>query len=326
MLGPKRCQRVLMIYRRLGKTGLNVSLLSFGTGGPRMFGQNMQMGLDGQRRLVKRALELGINLFDTARGYGESEAILGECLRGVPRDTYHIITKWWMDDNGKVALKDPEELVSAVNESLRLLKTDHIDVFQFHGAMPYQHRVIVEHYYPVVDKMRQEGKVRFTGFSTRFVDDFPQEGALFFLKEDPSLWDTVMLKYGILNQWAAKEILPLALEHDVGVVNMAAARIRLPNPDKLEETISEWKQHGYIETDALPVKNPLGWLVQDGVESVVAAGYKFAADHPGIATVLTGTSGIEHLEENVRAIENPALDSDTTRRLVELFGEIVEYA
>ena len=135
-----------------------------------------------------------------------------------------------------------------------------------------------------------------------------------------------MLKDGILNQWAAKEILPLALEHDVSVVNMAAARIRLPNPDTLEQTISEWMQLRYIEADALPINNPLGWLVHDGVKSVVAAGYKFAADHPGITTVLTGTSSIKHLEEIARAIERPALDSGDTRRLVQLFGEIVEYA
>ena len=134
-----------------------------------------------------------------------------------------------------------------------------------------------------------------------------------------------MLKYGILNQYAAKETLPLAMKHNVGILNMASVRIKLANPKLLEELIAEWKGKGYIPQDSLPERNPLDWLIRDEVDSVASAAYKFAADHPAISTVITGTSNIGHLEKNVAALENPFLPEPDGRRLIELFGEIAEY-
>ena len=267
-----------MLYRTLGRTGLNVSLLSYGTGGPRQFGQNEGMDRSGQVAIVRRCLDLGVNLFDTAKGYGQSEPILGECLKGIPRDSYHVITKWRFEEE------------------------------------------------PTRRRAREQGKIGAIGLSTQFMVDAPQDGALISLTRNPDLWDVMMVKYGILNQHVVKEILPLALEHDAGIVNMAAARIRLPDPDLLEQTVAEWKEKGYLEPDSLPQKDPLGWLVHDDVESVVAAGYKFAADHPAISTVLTGTSNLDHLEQNARALERPSLDEADSQRLIELFSHIVEYA
>ncbi len=283
------------------------------------------MELSEQRALVRRCLDLGVNLFDTARGYSQSESILGRCLEGVPRDSYHLITKWNMGEEEDVSLRE-DHLSNAVENSLRLLQTDHIDVFMFHGLTAEQHDEAVERYFPLLQKFRDEGKIRSVGLSTVFVTDAAQDGALAALTKRPDLWDVVMIKYGILNQHAAKEILPLAEKHNVGVVNMAAARIRLPNPQLLEETMVEWGEKGYLPHDSLAEKNPLGWLVHEDIDSVVAAGYKFAADHPAIATVLTGTANLDHLEENARAVERPYLNSADSQRLVELFGDIVEYA
>ena len=134
-----------------------------------------------------------------------------------------------------------------------------------------------------------------------------------------------MLKYGILNQYAAKEALPLAIEHNVGIINMAVVRIKLAKPELLREQIAEWKRENLVAPDATPDDDPLGWLVHDDVDSVISAGYKFAADHPGISTVLTGTSSVEHLENNLKAMENPTLCEADKQRLRELFGEIANY-
>ena len=70
---------------------------------------------------------------------------------------------------------------------------------------------------------------------------------------------------------------------------------------------------------------PLDWLIHDDVDSVISAGYKFAADHPGISTVLTGTSSLTHMEDNLRAMDEPTLAEDDKHRLQELFGEIAIY-
>ena len=112
----------------------------------------------------------------------------------------------------------------------------------------------------------------------------------------------------------------------MGIINMAAVRIKLPDPVLLEELIADWKGRGLVPEDAVPNRDPLGWLVHDDVTSVVGAAYSFAADHPAVSTVLTGTSRIEHLEHNLAALERPHLPDADTRRIVELFSHIAEYA
>ncbi|MCY4352872.1 MAG: aldo/keto reductase, partial [Gemmatimonadetes bacterium] len=77
-----------MEYRILGRTGLKVSIIGIGGGGPTQMGQKTGVDQAGVNRLVQRALDLGINFFDTAAAYGESETILGNALKGVPRDDY----------------------------------------------------------------------------------------------------------------------------------------------------------------------------------------------------------------------------------------------
>ena len=324
-----------MQYRTLGRTGLKISLLGFGTGGPSSLGQSSGMTQKEQTALVRRCFDLGINLFDTSSLYGRSEEILGQGLKGIPRDSYVLSTKWahatiWSspgegDEDGPL-VEDPQDLIRGVEDSLGRLGTDHIDIFQFHGLRPQQYHEVVDRFCPAMKRLQQDGKVRFIGFTTRYIADPAHEAALLGLRTDPDLWDTIMLKYGILNQVAANEILPLALEHGTGVLNMAAVRIKLPQPDQLEALIADWRRRGMIPTDGLPEKNPLGWLVHDDVDSVVSAGYKFAADHAAISTVLTGTANQAHLEENAAALEQPSLAESDRQRLVDIFGQIAEYA
>lgn len=314
-----------MEYRILGKTGLNVSLASFGTGGPSQFGQNRGLEQKQQNSLVRRCLELGVNLFDTHEGYGESETILGEALRGVSRDSYHLVTKWSYHSNGGAG-RDASAFANSVERSLRRLRTDYVDVMMIHGILASEYDEVVDRFVPTLESLCEQGKVRFKGFSTRYIADPAQEIVPVALRSDPGLWDVVMLKYGVLNQIMAKESLPLAADNDVGVLNMASVRIKLPVPALLEELIAEWKDKGYISEDSLPSEDPLGWLVHGDVDSVVSAAYKFAADHPAIASVITGTSSIEHLEANIAALERPRLPEADSARLKCLFGDIAEYA
>ena len=313
-----------MEYRSLGKTGLNVSLASFGTGGPSQFGQHKGLEQRQQTALVRRCLDLGVNLFDTHEGYGESERILGEALRGVPRDSYHLVTKWSYHSGD--GARDEAAFAESMESSLDRLETDYVDVMMIHGILASEYESVVERFVPVLERMRDQGKVRFRGFSTRYIADPAQEIVPYALRSDPDLWDVVMLKYGILNQIMAKDAMPLAVENGVGVLNMASVRIKLPIPALLEELIAEWKNRGYIAPDSIPAQDPLGWLVNDDVDSVVSAAYKFAADHPAVSSVITGTSNPEHLESNIAALEEPRLQDGDSTRLRLLFGDIAEYA
>ena len=314
-----------MHYRTLGRTGLRVSLLSLGTGGPSNLGQRAGLSQERQDALIRRALDLGVNLIDTSASYRDSEAILGRALAGVPRDSYILATKWRYEPEDDRA-PDPQGLVDSVEGSLRRLRTDYVDVMQFHGVTTSTYSQVAERLHPAMQRLREDGKLRFIGFSEQFSADPAHEAAALALKTHPDLWDTIMLKYGILNQYAAGEVLPLAMQRGVGVIDMAAVRIKLPSPDLLEELIADWKARGQIPAGSLSARNPLGWLVHDDATSVIGAGYKFAADHPAISTVLTGTASIEHLEENAAALDRPSLPASDKRRLMDLFGHIAEYA
>jgi L-galactose dehydrogenase len=313
-----------MHYRTLGRTGLQVSLLSLGSGGARQLGQSAGMTQTEQTALVRRSMDLGVNFFDTSSDYGESEVILSRALNGVPRESYYLCTKW-PPFVGRELAEDPQILVDAVDNSLRRLGTDHVEIMMFHGPLSHHYAPVMERFYPTMERLREQGKFRFIGMSVQYGTEPTQAIGDIAVKQDPELWDVLMLKYGLLNQSLAKEVLPLAIKHGVGIMNMAAVRVKLPDPDLLQQLMQEWRDKGYVERGDLPDSDPLGWLVHDDVTSVVSAGYKFAADHPAIGTVITGTSNMAHLEENAAALEKPHLPPDDTQRVKELFGNIVEY-
>ena len=210
-----------MQYRTLGRTGLEVSLMSYGSGGPSRLGQGTGLTDAEQEALVRRCLDLGVNLIDSSANYGDSEEILGRCLDGVPRDAFYMATKWSPHADGRVK-EDPEDLVRSVDSSLRRLRIDVIDVMQFHGVTPNIYDEVVERHHPTMRRLQESGKIRFVGITEMFFQDPDHSMLTRALTEHPGHWDTVMLKYGILNQYAAKETLPLAAQHDVGVMNMAS--------------------------------------------------------------------------------------------------------
>lgn len=315
-----------MITRTLGKTGLQTSILSLGTGGARQLGQTVGHSLNDQKKLVEAALDMGINIFDTSTQYGYSESILGQCLSNTPRDSFFISTKWPARDEIGHTILDPKKLIESVDKSLQRLRTDYIDIMLFHGIMSEEYDLIVENLYPTMNQLKLEGKIRNVGFSSRFSEDPAQKSIELALSQNPHLWDVVMLKYGILNQHASKCILPLADQYGIGIINMAAVRVKLPDPNLLEELIGNWKSIGLIDYDSFPTVNPLGWLVKDNVRSVIEAGYKFAAEPSSISTVLTGTASIEHLRMNVESMKEPSLSEDHMDRLKKTLSHIIEYA
>lgn len=323
-----------MQYRTLGRTGLSVSLAGFGTGGPSRMGQAAGLELAAMDALIHRALDLGVNFFDTAMAYGRSEELLGQTLADVPRDRYILATKASLTRNsgegGIVAANaDPdqaliaaEELVARCEASLSRLGVTVIDVYQLHGVPVRLYPAVVDRLYPTLVKLRESGKIRFIGITETMGQD---PGHLMLEQAVPSgLWDTAMLKYGILNQSAERTVLPLCQQHGVGVLDMAPVRVKLTRPAELTAQLDDWRQRGLLPADALTGDNPLGWLVHDGVASPIDAGYRYAAEHPAVSTVLTGTGNIAHLEANIASILSPPLMRGDIQRLRQLFGHIVE--
>lgn len=311
-----------MKYRTLGRTGLEVSLVGLGTGGPSRIGQRTHSDEAKSHRVIHRALDLGINLIDTAADYSDSELILGRALKDVPRERYLIATKFNPVPNESGEIITPESLIESCDQSLKRLQVDTIDVYQFHGLVPSNYRSAVDRLYPTIEKLRDAGKIRFVGVTEYFFHDPDHQMLCTALDED--IWDTIMVKYGILNLSAENEVLPRAKEQNVGVFNMSAVRVKMTRPEELARTISVWKQKGLIAADAVPDDGPLDFLVHDDVKSVVQAGYKFGISNDAISSLLIGTGNIDHLEENVETILGSPLLAADAAKVRSIFDNIVE--
>ena len=308
-----------MHYRTLGKSGIRVSIASYGGGGPSQFGKAAGLTAKQRRDLIARALDLGINMYDTAANYGDSEEQLGQTLNGVPRDSFLIGTKWtWKTTDG--SLPHTDSLIASVEQSMRRFNTDVIDIMQIHGIQKSNYFDITERYAPTLLQLKEQGKVRLIGFTEMMTEDPKHTAPQTALEEHPDVWDTIMMKYGILNQYAAKETLPLAQKHGVAILNMAPVRFTLTRQHEYDQLLEQWRAQGEIDVDHPKLRDGLDWLVTADAPSIIAAGYKFAADHPGISTVITGTSNIKHLEDNIAAFENPTLPDEHMELLTKLLG------
>src|SRR5580698_5285122 len=150
-----------MRTRRLGKSGLSVSVVGLGCNN---FGR--RIGLEETRAVVRSALDAGVTLFDTSDTYGESEDFLGEVL-GRERDDIVLATKFGMDMGGALgpdwdARGSRRYIRKAVESSLRRLRTDWIDLYQMHAPDP---ETPVEETLAALDELVAEGKVRYVGCS-----------------------------------------------------------------------------------------------------------------------------------------------------------------
>ncbi|HEX2032772.1 MAG TPA: aldo/keto reductase [Chloroflexota bacterium] len=315
-----------MEYRRFGRTGLRVSVMGLGSGGPSQLGQGSGVSEAEASGVVRRALELGINLIDTAADYRESEGILGRALRGVPRASYILCTKFnplrqrREGPPAEGAIKAEGAMAESLERSLSRLQTDYVDLFQLHGVPPESYEEVRDRFVPQARRLQEQGKFRFLGLTETFAFDHQHETLARGLADD--LYDAMMVGYNLLTPLPEEHVLPEAQRRDVGILVMCAVRRAIARPGQLEALIAELKARGELAPQALPERGPLDWLVHDGVPSVPAAAYKFAAGHPAVSCVLTGTTNREHLEENVAAILGVPLPEADRRRLVSLFGPI----
>lgn len=309
-----------MEYRILGRTGLKVSVVGVGTGGPTQAGQKTGVSQEDFTKLVRGALNLGINFFDTAAAYGESETRLGLALAGVHRDAYLLATKFHPTKGDQMIA--PEDAVASVERSLVRLKVDFVDVMQLHGVPPQMYRAVMDQLWPTMEKLKSQGKFRFAGITENYRDDSKHEMLPMALSDD--VFDAAMVGYNLLSPTPEHEVLPLCLEKNVGAICMVAVRRALSRPEVLRENIADAKARGLIAPDALPDGDPLGWLIKGGVTSLPAAGYKYVKAHPAIHTVLSGTANLAHLEENVKAMLGPPLPDEDMVRLRAIFGQVWE--
>lgn len=307
-----------MEYRILGRTGLRASVMGLGCGGHSRLGLSTGNSEDEAARVVQRALELGINLIDTAEVYG-TEAVVGRALRSARREDVILCTKKLPSADG-VPL-DAAGLRAGVERSLRLLGTDYVDIFYLHAVAPGEYERVVRDLLPVLQELKREGKIRFIGLTEGFSTDPGHEMLGRALRD--GFWDAVMAGFNIINQSARARVLPAAGAVGSAFVNMFAVRRALSRTDLLAELLLDLKKRGLVEPEALPAADPLGFLMHPGgAESLVDAAYRFCRDEPGIHVVLSGTGNVTHLEANHASFQRPPLPAADRARLAEIFARV----
>ena len=308
-----------MLYRRLGRTGLNVSELSFGAA--------RGASEDPERFIttVRAAVDAGVNFVDTAAGYddGQSEAVLGEALHG--RDEVIVETKYRpYDDWGPDAnyTGTPEELIASAEQSLRRLKRERLDILLGHGIRTVDSfgRFMQHGCYEAMLRLREQGKVRFIGISELSEGD----GAHTILRRavPTGAFDVVMLTVNFLLQTAIDTVLPLCRAHDVGTVvmmplNQASKTSGLVSVEAARECLRRHIARGYLP-DAEPYnRDDLFDFLQP--YSVPAAALRFVLAQ-AIDTCCVGVRTVDRLRENLAAVDPPYLDVARRARLRELFA------
>jgi aryl-alcohol dehydrogenase-like predicted oxidoreductase len=305
-----------MDYTELGRTGLRVSVAGLGCGGPSRLGQATGSSEAGSVAVARAAVDAGITMFDTAEAYG-TEEIVGKALEG-RRDDVVIATKVvWLRKGSVISAGDLEH---ALDASLRRLRTDHVDVYFLHGVTPEHYEEVTEKLVPVLERLREAGKIGSMGVTEYFGGDTRHRMLDRALQDD---WiDVVMLGFSLLNQSARRSVLQATRAKNVGTLNMFAVRRALSRPEQLRETVADLAEKGLLDADLAP-DDPLGFLVHEGgAESVVDAAYRFCRHEPGIDVVLTGTGNVDHLRQNVTSLLRPPLPEPDAAKLRELFARV----
>jgi aryl-alcohol dehydrogenase-like predicted oxidoreductase len=307
-----------MEYVTLGRTGLKVSVAGLGCGGFSRLGLGTGKSTAEAVVLIRQALDLGVNLLDTAAVYG-TEEVVGEAIKHVPREDVVIATKAWIPrSEGRRAA---ERAVAGLDASLRRLGTDYVDIFQLHGVMPRAYEQAREVIVPALLKEQAKGKLRHLGVTEAASED-PEHDMLKRAVEDEA-WDVVMIAFHMMHQNARAKVFPQAIANRVGTLLMFAVRNIFSRPERLATALRELTARRELPRWLADAPNPLGFLIHEaGAGTITEAAYRFARHEPGVHVVLFGTGAPEHLRANIAALLAPPLPLADRLTLTKLFGRL----
>jgi aryl-alcohol dehydrogenase-like predicted oxidoreductase len=302
-----------MEYAKLGKTGLDVSRLCLGCmsyGEPDRGAHPWSLPEEESREFIRRAIELGVNFFDTANVYsaGSSEEIVGRALRDFgDRDELVIATKLHgrTRPGANGAGLSRKAVLTEVEHSLRRLGTDYIDLYQIHRWDPH---TPIEETLEALHDVVKAGKVRYIGASSMFTWQFVKAQYL----ADQHGWtrfSTMQNHYNLIQREEEREMLPFCLDQGVGVIPWSPlARGKLARPWDAEATArSENDEFGKtlynqaVESDKAIVERVAHIAESRGVPMAQVA-LAWVAQQPAVTAPIVGATKPHHLDDAVAAV------------------------
>jgi aryl-alcohol dehydrogenase-like predicted oxidoreductase len=307
-----------MQYTTLGRTGLKVSVAGLGCGGFSRLGLGTGQSTEHAVGIVRQALDLGVNLIDTAAVYG-TEDVVGAALQGVPRDSVVVCTK--ASKPAGDAAFSADKVVESLEASLQRLRLDYVDVFQLHAVPPAAYDHVLNNVAPALLKQREAGKFRFLGITETAPNDLEQ--IMLNRAGQDDRWDTAMVAFHLMDQVARTQVFPHTLANRIGTLMMFAVRSIFARPTQLAETMRELAAQGLVPAVLATSDDPLGFLVHpDGANSLTDAAYRYVRHEPGVDVVLFGTGDPAHLRTNIESILKPPLPGADWAKLRDLFSHL----
>lgn len=299
-----------MQYRPLGQTGLQVSVLSYGSS---PLGGVFRATDDNEGvRTVHTALDLGINFIDTSPYYGatKSEAVLGKALREIKRDRYYLATKIGQYDNGVFDFSSARILTS-LDESCRRLGVDYVDLLQCHDIEFADIDQIVNETLPALVKLREDGRIGHIGITGLPLKVFTSV----LDRVGPGIVDTILsfCRYE-LNDTALDSLIPYLRQKGIGIINASPTGMGLLS----HRGVPAW--HPAPRLMITTARHAADYCKAVGAD-IAKLAIQFATQHPAIATTLVGTASPENIRKNVGYIDEP-IDFELMARVLEILRPI----
>jgi aryl-alcohol dehydrogenase-like predicted oxidoreductase len=297
-----------MQTRLLGKTGLQLPILSFGASS---LGQEFRkVNLDEALRSVRVALDCGLTFIDTSPFYGRgmSEVLLGIALREVPRDSFTLCTKLGRYDIRHFDFS-ARRVVESVDVSLHRLGTDHLDIILCHDIEFVQMQQIVDETLPALRRVQQQGKVRFIGFS-----GYPQK--IFRFICDQTDVDCVLSynQYTLQNTRFADETIPSLKAKGIGIMNAGPFSARLLTNAPLPSWLKEPEQ---VKAAA---RKAAEHCAKKGVD-IAKLALQFSCANLDITTTIAGSANPDNIRNWAKWIEEP-LDPQLLAEVQDIFKPV----
>jgi L-galactose dehydrogenase len=283
-----------MQYRPLGRTGLQVSVLSYGASslGGVFRATDDQEGI----RAVHAALDLGMNFIDVSPYYGatRAETVLGRALRGVARDRYHLATKVGQYGEGVFDFS-AARVTRSLDESCARLGVDHIDLLQCHDIEFADLDQIVDETLPALVKLRAAGRIGHIGITGLPLKVFPAVLA----RTAPGTVETILsfCRYE-LNDTALDALIPALRAQGVGIINASPTGMGLLT----ERGVPAW--HPAPPALVAGARRAVDYCRSVGAD-IVKLAVQFCVAHPDIATTLIGSANPENIRRNIAYADEP---------------------
>ena len=306
-----------MKYRKLGNTGLIVSGVALGT---MQFGGKMNMGnldQEGATRMVKLALERGINFIDTADVYslGESETLVGNALKGMRKEIV-LATKVRlpMGENFNRSGATRVNILREVEGSLRRLQTDYIDLYQVHG---WDSNTPIEETLRTLDDLVRQGKVRYIGLSN-FMSWQATTAVMLQDRLGLEKYVTAQMYYSLVGRGLEYEFQSFAEYHNIGILvwsplagGFLAGKYSRANPAPAGTRFAE-------AGNFVPFDKEMGYRVVEALKEVAGrhdatparVALAWVLGRPAVSSVIIAARKPEQLEDNIRAVDLRLLDDE----------------